>query len=406
MQALFLLIGLIVGGAGAWFVLARRAARLTAALSAANDQVVRLSTDLEIERRTAEARAESQGALETRLKALQSELQKEARDDLEARQRAMNETLAPLREQLDRVGTGIRELEKARSETHGALTTQIRDLVEAQSRLQGETASLASAMRSTGARGRWGEVQLRRIVELAGMVSYADFVEQQTVSTGERTLRPDLVVRLPGGRNIVIDAKVPFDRFMEASSAPDEPTRQALLREHVKAIRGHVTQLSAKAYSEPFEPTPGFVVMFIPADSLFHAALETDASLIEDAIQQGVLLTSPVALIALLKSVSQGWRQEKVAESAREVSALGKQLYDRLAVFAEHFARLRKGLDGAVDAYNHAVGSLERQVLVSARRFPDLGVPAGREIIELEPIQQSTRTPQAPELAARVPDAA
>lgn len=405
MEAIFLLVGLLVGASGAWLVLRTRAARLEAALAAEQEQrvslgqdVARLQAELEAERRLHASEEEGKRQLETTLKALAGELRKEAQVDLESRQRAVERLIGPLKESLDRVTTGMRELEKARSAAHAALSAEIRSLAEAQARLQSETASLASAMRTTGVRGRWGEIQLRRVVELAGMVSYCDFVEQQTTSADGRTLRPDLVVRLPGGRNIVIDAKVPFDAYMQASSAVDEGTRRTLLREHARTIRSHVSKLSAKGYWEPFEPTPGFVVLFLPAEALFHAALEHDPALIEDAARQGVLLVSPASLIALLRSVAEGWRQEKVAENARRVSELGKQLYDRLSVLAGHFVSLRKGLDGAVKAYNDAVGSLERNVLVSARRFPDLGVASGKEIPELDPIQQAIRSPQAPEL--------
>ncbi len=342
--------------------------------------------------------------LETTLKALSADLQSDARDDLEARQRAVERLITPLKESLEKVTTGVHELEKSRSVSHGALSAQIRELVEAQARLQSETTTLASSLRSPGVRGRWGEIQLKRIVELAGMVSYCDFEEQLTVTTDGRTLRPDLVVRLPGGRNIVIDAKAPFDAYVQASTAADDEARRLFLAEHARRLREHVQQLSSRAYWEPFEPTTGFVVLFIPAEPLFHAALEQDPTLIEDAARQNVLLTSPASLIALLRTVAENWRQEKVAESAREVSLLGKQLYDRLATLAGHFTKLRKGLDGAVSAYNDAVGSLERSVLVSARRFNELGVPTtGKEIVELEPLQQATRIIQASEFAERAP---
>ena len=387
MEVLFLVIGLGLGGLAAWLV--------------ARSRIARLEVELEHERRAVEGRTALREELETTLKTLSSDLQKDARDDLETRQRAVERMISPLRESLDKVTVGVHQLEQARSASHGALTAQIRELVEAQARLQKETTTLASSLRASGARWRWGEVQLRRVVELAGMVPYCDFVEQQTVSAEGRTMRPDLVVRLPGGRNIVIDAKAPFDAYLQASNAADEEARRAHLGEHSRKLREHVGQLAARAYWEPFEPTPGFVVLFIPAEPLFHAALENDPGLIEEAATQGVLLVSPASLIALLRSVAEGWRQETVAESAREVSRLGRQLYERLATLAGHFARLRKGLDGAVGAYNDAVGSLERSVLVSARRFPELGVPAAKEIVELEPIQQSTRAVQAPELSER-----
>ena len=378
MEFLFLIVGLAVGALAAWLV--------------GRARIARLETELEGRRALREE-------LTTTVKALSADLQTGARDDLEARQRAVERMILPLRESLDKVTTGVQELEKSRSASQGALSAEIRSLVDAQARLQAETTTLASALRSSGARGRWGEMQLRRVVELAGMVSYCDFHEQETIGTEERRLRPDLVVRLPGGRNIVIDAKAPFDAYIQALDSPDEPARRRFIGEHARRLREHVAQLSARAYWEPFEPTTGFVVLFIPAEPLFHSALESDPGLIEYAASQNVILVSPGSLIALLRSVAEGWRQEKVAESAREVSLLGKQLYERLSILAGHFARLRKSLDGAVGAYNDAVGSLERNVLVSARRFHELGIPTVREIEELEPIQQSTRAIQAPELA-------
>ncbi|HVY60431.1 MAG TPA: DNA recombination protein RmuC, partial [Planctomycetota bacterium] len=214
------------------------------------------------------------------------------------------------------------------------------------------------------------------------------------------TLRPDLVVRLPGGRNIVVDAKAPFDPFVEAATAPSDEAARAAMAEHARKLREHVAALAARAYWEPFEPTPGFVVLFVPAEPLFHAALEHDPGLIEAAARQGVVLASPASLIALLRSVAEGWREERVAESAREVSLLGKQLYERLATLAGHFVKLRRGLDTAVGSFNDAVGSLERSVLPAARRFPQLGVPVKNEISQLEPLDRAARTLQAPELVS------
>jgi DNA recombination protein RmuC len=389
MELVFLLVGLAVGGIAVWLVLRAR--------------VLSLRTELEHERRAVAGEVAAREQLETSLKALSADLQRDAREDLESRQRSVERMIAPLKESLEKVTSGLQELERGRSAASGALSAQIRDLVEAQARLQGETASLASAMRASGTRGRWGEVQLRRVVELAGMVSYCDFVEQATFSAGERVLRPDLVVRLPGGRNIVIDAKVPFDAYIQASNETTEEAKRAQLALHARTLRDHIARLSAKAYWEPFEPTPGFVVLFVPAEPLFHAALEHDPGLIEDAAKQGVLLTSPASLIALLLSVAEGWRQEKVAESARTVSELGRQLYERLGTLAGHVARLGKSLDNAVGAYNDAVGSLESRVLVTARQFPDLGVSAAKDIGELEPVQRMVRSSQAPELTTRVP---
>jgi DNA recombination protein RmuC len=388
-ELVFLLVGLAVGGIAVWLVLRAR--------------IVAPGAELEHERRAVAGQTTAREQLEASLKALVAALQRDARDDLESRQRSVERLIAPLKESLEKVTSGLQELERGRSAASGALSAQIRDLVEAQARLQSETANLSSALRASGARGRWGEVQLRRVVELAGMLSYCDFVEQRTYSAGERVLRPDLVVRMPGGRNIVIDAKAPFDAYIQASNAETEELKRARLAAHARAVRDHVAKLSAKAYWEPFEPTPGFVVLFVPAEPLFHAALEHDPGLIEDAARQGVLLTSPASLIALLRSVAEGWRQEKVAESARTVSELGKQLYERLGTLAGHVARLGKSLDNAVGAYNDAVGSLESRVLVTARQFPDLGVAAAKEIGELEPVQRMVRASQAPELTTPAP---
>jgi len=384
-DVVFLLVGLAVGAAAAWLGMRSRVAALASAL--------------DYERRTAGERESSRDELQTILKALSADLQREARDDLESRQRAVERMIAPLKESLDKVTTGVQELERGRSESQGALSTHIRTLVDAQARLQVETGNLAAALRATGPRGRWGELQLRRVVELAGMVDYCDFVEQRTLSAGGRTLRPDLVVRLPGGRNVVVDAKAPFDAYIEAWNAGTDEARRSTMGEHARKLREHVSALAARAYWEPFEPTPGFVVLFVPAEPLFHAALEHDPGLIEEAARQGVLLVSPASLIALLRSVAEGWRQEKVAASAREVSQLGKQLYDRLGTLAGHFVKLRRSLDTAVGSFNEAVGSLERNVLPAARRFSELGVPAKDDIPPLEPIERSTRTLQAPELA-------
>jgi DNA recombination protein RmuC len=389
MEIVFLIVGLAIGALTAWL--------------AARARTARLETELEHERRSLSEGESSRLQLEGTLKALSGELQKDARDDLESRQRAVERMITPLKESLEKVTSGMQDLERARSSGQAAVSTQIRDLAEAQARLHAETATLAGAMRSTGTRGRWGEIQLRRIVELAGMVSYCDFDEQRALPGDGPVLRPDLVVRLPGGRNVVIDAKAPFDAYLQSSGAATEEERRTHLATHSKALRSHVSQLAAKAYWERFEPTPGFVVLYMPNEPLLHAALEHDPMLIEDAAKQGVLLTSPASLIALLRAVAEGWRQETVADNAREVARVGQQLYDRIAAFAEHLVSMRKGLDGAVKAYNGAVGSLERSVLPAARRFPDLGVPASRPIAALDPVQATTRAAQAPELVARIP---
>jgi DNA recombination protein RmuC len=240
-------------------------------------------------------------------------------------------------------------------------------------------------------RGRWGEIQLRRVVELAGMLEYCDFVEQETISTEDGRMRPDLIVRLPGNRTIVVDAKVPFDAFYESISTTDDEIRGARLKEHARLVRTHVAALSKKSYWETVQPTPEFVLLFLPGETFYSAALESDPKLIEDGVGQGVIIATPTTLIALLKAVSYGWRQEQMAANAQEVSRLGKDLYDRLRTFTNHFADIGRGLDRALDSYNKGVGSLEARVLVTARRFKERGAIAGEDIEILEPIDKSAR---------------
>lgn len=388
MEIVLLVAGLAAGALAAWL--------------AARPRLARLETELEHERRAAATEGERQQQLETALKALSAdalrELQQDARDDLEHRQQAIERMIAPLKESLAKVDTEVRGIEKARSEAYGALRTQLGALAETQERLRAETSSLVTALRAPAVRGRWGEIQLRRVVEAAGMLAYCDFVEQ-AVSTGDsRLLRPDLVVHLPGAKQVIVDAKTPLAAYLEALEATDEETQRARLRDHARQVRDHVVKLSQKAYWAQFESTPDFVVLFIPGDPFFAAALDQDPSLQEDAWRQRIILATPSTLIGLLFVVAYGWRQEKVAESARAVSALGSELHERLRTLAGHFVKLGRSLDTAVGSYNDAAGSLERRVLVTARRFSELGVPATQEIPEPEPIERAARILEAPEL--------
>jgi DNA recombination protein RmuC len=317
--------------------------------------------------------------------------QSEARGDLDSRQKAVAELVAPVRESINKVDAQIQQMEVERGRAYSALYTQVESLKATQKDLQNETGNLVRALRTPNVRGRWGEIQLRRVVEIAGMLSYCDFAEQETVQGDNGRLRPDLVVKLPGGKNVVVDAKTPLQAFLEAFETNDEDARRACLATHARQVRDHMNTLSGKKYWEQFESTPEFVVMFLPGETFFSAALEQDSGLIEHGVLSRVIPASPTTLIALLKAVAYGWNQEKLARNAQQISMLGKELHERLRLLAEHISAVGGSLDRAVESYNKAVGSLESRVLVSARKFAELGASVAEDIPELEPIETTAR---------------
>jgi DNA recombination protein RmuC len=325
--------------------------------------------------------------------------QQDAKGDLERRQQAIQELVAPVKLSLDKLDGRIHDIERLREGAYQALTTQVRSLAEGQVDLRRETFTLVKALRQPVARGRWGELQLRKVVEMAGMVEYCDFVEQASVNGEDGRLRPDLVVRLPGGLNIVVDAKTPLSAYLEAAETDDDDVRKQRLVDHARQVRDHMTQLGRKSYQDQFDPTPDLVILFLPGEMLFSAALQQDPQLIEFGVGEKVVLATPTTLITLLRTVAYGWKQEALARNAQEISELGRQLHDRISVLAGHWARVGKNLGEAVGAYNSAVASMETRVLVSARRFRDLkAVPDGREIEVLEPVETIPRTLDVPEL--------
>ncbi len=317
-----------------------------------------------------------------------------AKGDLEKRGAAIDALVTPIREHLSKFGEAVQGIEQARVGAYVELKTQIAHLMEGQGQLRAETGNLVKALRSPSTRGRWGEIQLKRVVEMAGMLDHCDFHEQASVNGADgNRLRPDLIVRLPGGKSIVVDAKAPLEAFLDATHAPDDETRQAQMARHARHIRDHMKALGEKRYWAQFDPAPEFVVLFLPGENFFSAALEQDPGLIEAGIDQSVIPATPTTLIALLRAVSYGWRQEALARNAQAISLLGRELHERLATMAEHMAKVGKGLGGAVNSYNAAVASLESRVMVTARRFKELKATAGDELPELPQLDQVPRLP-------------
>jgi DNA recombination protein RmuC len=412
--AITLILGIAIGAAVGWLASRPTLSRLQLALEkdrAVHAERLKAYGDAETKLRDA-FQALSADALKTNNEAFLSlaetrlrEARTEATGDIDARKKAIEDLLAPMARTLADVDREIKDSERRRVENGAQLMQRIASLDTAGQNLRDETRRLTDALKRPGVRGRWGELQLKRVVELSGMVEYCDFTEQRTVQTDDDgRIRPDVIVRLPGGKQIVIDAKAPLDAYLRALEAPDDESRQKLLALHAQQVRGHIAQLSAKSYFDRVASTPEFVVMFLPGEMFFSAALEQDPMLIECGVEKRVIPASPTTLIALLRAVAYGWQQEAMEENARKISELGKNLYEAVRTLGTRFDTLGSRLKSSLEAYNDAVGSLEGNVLVKARKFKELqAANGGEEIRALEPIDRVPRMLQAPELVDGLP---
>ncbi len=389
MVAFGFIVGLAVGALAVWLVMRARA-------SAARAAQLELATAFRA--LSAEAlKSNNEEFLQLATTKLEG-FQRGAREDLEQRQKAVEQLVAPLKESLTKFDEQTQSLEASRQRAYGELSSQVEALTVTQERLRNETGALVKALRSPSSRGRWGEMQLRRTLETAGMLAYCDFVEQATTTSEDGVLRPDVVVRLAGGKQIVIDAKVPLEALLDIADADDDATREEHYRSFLRHVRTHVGKLSLKSYWQQFGRSPEFVIMYLPSEAFYRYALEKDDALMEAAASQNVVLAGPMNLIGLLKIIALGWREEALAESAAHVSELGRDLYTRLATMGKHFSDLGRRLTSAVETYNDTVSSLETRVLPSARRFPELGVPSEKEIEPLAQIEKLVKPLTAPEL--------
>lgn len=319
----------------------------------------------------------------------------QARGDLDQKEKSIDNLLKPVQEALTRTDQQLRDLEKERKEAYGSLSKHLETMAQTQQLLQGETRNLAQALRRPEVRGQWGEITLKRLVELAGMAEYCAFYEQETVQTECGNLRPDMIVRMPDGREIVVDVKTPLDAYLGAVEAPDDSVRAWHLERHARKVRERVRELASRNYWAQFKHSPDFVVMFIPGDQFLTAAMDIDRDLLEYALGQKVILATPTSFVALLRAVAYGWRQQSLAENAEKIRDVGEDLYQRLSTFTEHLAKLGKNLGSSLDHYNKAVGSFERQVIPGARKFAEMGITIRKPLHELDQIEKSARQMEA-----------
>ena len=400
MAQLWLIIGIAVGAAGAWFALRARIQHERAAAAERLALVEEARTRLgdSFKALASEALHSNNQAFVQLAKSELAQHQLQAREELEKRKVAMDALVRPIADSLTKVDSKIEQLERERAQAHGAIYTHLKTVTAQQEELRRETANLVTALRAPHTRGRWGEMQLRRVCEMAGMIKHCDFAEQETVASDDGRLRPDVLVSLPGGKRVVIDAKVPLAAYLDAIEARDEDSRRLHMQGHVRQVREHVKKLAAKSYWDQFEQTPEFVVMFLD-EAMYRAALEEAPGLFEEAMEQHVLIATPTSLLAVLRSVQYGWRQQQIEQSAREIAELGRELHGRLGRFASVLAKVGRGLSTSVNAYNEAVGSFDSRVLVTARKLSERG--AASEAKELEQpgqVDVMPRVVQTPQL--------
>jgi DNA recombination protein RmuC len=408
-------LGTLAAAAGAWALTAeRRATRLQALLEAERQSAADKLAAMDRARDTLKDTfaALSSNALATNnqrflelAREKLGEFQNAATSDLDGRQKAIYELVQPLKESLGKVDSKLQEVDRERATSHARLTEQLRSLSAAQAALQSETGRLARALRSPNIRGQWGELQLRRVLEAAGMLEGSHFELKESANGENGRLTPDVIVKLPGGRNVVVDAKVPLSAFLDAHDCEEDAARDVKLKDHARQVKDHIVRLANKTYWAHFQPAPDIVVMFVPGEALLSAALQHDNALLEFSMKRGVMLASPLTLIALLRAITYGWQQEKIAQNAMEISELGRNLYERIAKLAEHFENVGRSLAKSVTAYNSAVGTLESRVLVTARRLKDKGISATEELPDIETIDHTPRALGAPELTGLFDDA-